>query len=30
VVERVMMKILSYFENVKPTGEVMEKVLAEG
>jgi 4-hydroxy-3-methylbut-2-enyl diphosphate reductase len=29
VVERVMMKILSFFENVKPTEKVMEKVLAE-
>ncbi|TAL57856.1 MAG: 4-hydroxy-3-methylbut-2-enyl diphosphate reductase [Bacteroidetes bacterium] len=29
VVERVMMKMLSYFENVKPTEKVMEIVLAE-
>lgn len=29
VVERVMMKILSYFKDVRPTEKVMEKVLAE-
>lgn len=29
VVERVMMKMLSFFENVTPTEQVMEKVLAE-